>query len=145
MKYIKNLLFYLGEVLEALLELECLDILEDTKPKVDVYIKKKEAGDLVAMSNFANCENFFSIIKTLAVALGNQDPCRDVHKYANGLKNKKHEVSTYLLQLNEYETAPYFIQFSQNLTWDCLLIFVFCPEFTSAEPRIVLNIISEQF
>ena len=79
------------------MELECLDILEDTKPKVDVYIKKKEAGDLVAMSNFANCENFFSIIKTLAVALGNQDPCRDVHKYANGLKNKKHEVSTYLL------------------------------------------------
>ena len=92
----KNLFFYLGEVLEALLELECLDILEDTKPKVDVYIKKKEAGDLVAMSNFANCENFFSIIKTLAVALGNQDPCRDVHKYANGLKNKKHEVSTYI-------------------------------------------------
>ena len=83
------MLFYLGEVLDALLELECLDILEDTKPKVDVYIKKKEAGDLVAMSNFANCENFFSIIKTLAVALGNQDPCRDVHKYANGLKNKK--------------------------------------------------------
>ena len=41
------------------------------------------------MSNFANCENFFSIIKTLAAALGNQDPCRDVHKYANGLKNKK--------------------------------------------------------
>ena len=78
------------------MELECLDILEDTKPKVDVYIKKKEAGDLVAMSNFANCENFFSIIKTLAVALGNQDPCRDVHKYANGLKNKKHEVSTYI-------------------------------------------------
>ena len=100
MKYIKNLLFYLGEVLEALLELECLDILEDTKPKVDVYIKKKEAGDLVAMSNFANCENFFSIIKTLAVALGNQDPCRDVHKYANGLKNKKHEVSTYLLNFS---------------------------------------------
>ena len=99
-KCIKNLFFYLGEVLEALLELECLDILEDTKPKVDVYIKKKEAGDLVAMSNFANCENFFSIIKTLAVALGNQDPCRDVHKYANGLKNKKHEVSTYLLNFS---------------------------------------------
>jgi len=85
----------LGEVLEALLELECLDILEDTKPKVDVYIKKKEAGDLVAMSNFANCENFFSIIKTLAVALGNQDPCRDVHKYANGLKNKKNTEISY--------------------------------------------------
>ena len=29
------------------------------------------------------------------------------------------------VQLNEYETAPYFIQFSQNLTCDCLLISVF--------------------
>ena len=103
------LLFYLGEVLEALLELECLDILEDTKPKVDVYIKKKEAGDLVAMSNFANCENFFSIIKTLAVALGNQDPCRDVHKYANGLKNKKNtEVCTYLLNFSFFFFQFYF-------------------------------------
>ena len=34
------------------------------------------------------------------------------------------------IQLNEYETAPHFIQFSQNLTCDCLLIYVFCPEFT---------------
>ena len=109
----KNLLFYLGEVLEALLELECLDILEDTKPKVDVYIKKKEAGDLVAMSNFANCENFFSIIKTLAAALGNQDPCRDVHKYANGLKNKKNtEVSTYLLNFSFFFSI--FFQFYFN-------------------------------
>ena len=50
-----------------------------------------------------------------------------------------------LLQLNEYETAPYFIQFSQNLTCDCLLISVFSPEFTWAEPKIVLNIRTEQF
>jgi hypothetical protein len=35
-----------------------------------------------------------------------------------------------LTQLNEYETAPYFIQFSQNLTCDCFLISVFSPEFT---------------
>ena len=35
-----------------------------------------------------------------------------------------------LIQLNEYETAPYLIQFSQKLTCDCLLISVFCPEFT---------------
>ena len=38
-------------------------------------------------------------------------------------KNKNQSV----LQLNEYETAPYFIQFSQNLTCDCLLISVFSP------------------
>ena len=35
------------------------------------------------------------------------------------------------VQLNEYETAPYFIQLSQNLTSDCLLISVFLPVFTS--------------
>ena len=34
------------------------------------------------------------------------------------------------IQLNDYETAPYFIQFSQNLTCDCLLISEFSPEFT---------------
>ena len=44
------------------------------------------------------------------------------------------------LQPNEYETAQYFIQFSQKLACDGLLIFVFSPEFTSAEPKIVLNI-----
>merc|ERR1719414_2648182 len=37
----------LGEVFEALLELECLNVLEDTKPKVEAYIKKKDAGELV--------------------------------------------------------------------------------------------------
>ena len=42
------------------------------------------------------------------------------------------------LQLNEYEIAPYFIQFSQFLT-NCLMIFAFSTEFTRAEPRIVLN------
>ena len=39
------------------------------------------------------------------------------------------------LQLNEHETAPYYIQFSQNLTCDCLLIFVFSSEF----PQIYLS------
>jgi hypothetical protein len=29
------------------------------------------------------------------------------------------------LQLNEYETAPYFLQLSQNMTSDCLFTFVF--------------------
>ena len=35
-----------------------------------------------------------------------------------------------LIQLNEHETASYFIQFGQYLTCDCLLISMFCPEFT---------------
>ena len=29
------------------------------------------------------------------------------------------------LQLKEYETAPYFLQLSQNMTRDCLFTFVF--------------------
>ena len=35
------------------------------------------------------------------------------------------------LQLNEYDTVLYFLQLSQNLTWDCLLISVNLPVFTS--------------
>ena len=52
------------------------------------------------------------------------------------------------LQLNECETAPYFIQFSQNLTCNCLLILCFPPNYpklTWAEPTIVLNIRTKQF
>ena len=33
------------------------------------------------------------------------------------------------VQLNEYETVLNFLQFSENLTWDCLLISVLLPEF----------------
>ena len=36
----------------------------------------------------------------------------------------------YILQLNKYETAPYFFLLNQNLTCDCLLISVFYPVFT---------------
>jgi hypothetical protein len=35
------------------------------------------------------------------------------------------------VQLNEYETVLHFLQLSQNLTWDCLLISVNLPVFTS--------------
>ena len=31
------------------------------------------------------------------------------------------------VQINEYETVPYFLQLSQNLTSDCLLISVHLP------------------
>jgi hypothetical protein len=33
------------------------------------------------------------------------------------------------VQLNKYETAPYCFPLNQNLTWDCLLISYFLPEF----------------
>ena len=36
-----------------------------------------------------------------------------------------------MYSLMKYETAPYSIQLSQNLTSDCLLISVFLPVFTS--------------
>ena len=49
------------------------------------------------------------------------------------------------VQLDEYETAPCFFQFSQNLTWDSLLISVFCLKFTWAQPKIVLYWCSKQF
>ena len=48
-------------------------------------------------------------------------------------------------QLNEYETAPYFLQLSQKLTSDCLLIYNFLPEFTCYEPKIVLTMKKKQF
>ena len=54
-------------------------------------------------------------------------------------------LRTCFVQLNAYETASYFIYFSQNLTCDCLLISVFCPKFTWAEPKIVLFWCSKLF
>ena len=50
-----------------------------------------------------------------------------------------------MLQLNEYETAPYFIQLSQNLIWDCLLISVYLPVFAWCAHKIVLEIKTKQF
>lgn len=78
----------LGEVLEALLHLECLQILEETKPKLEKYLKKRDAGEIVpkVTNNFVSNEHFFSVLKTLMMALGNKDPCQDLHKMANGLK-----------------------------------------------------------
>ena len=35
------------------------------------------------------------------------------------------------VQLNKYETAPNFIQLSRNVTWNCLLVSVYLPVFTS--------------
>ena len=46
-------------------------------------------------------------------------------------------------QLNEYETAPYFIQLSKNMTSDCLYIsvfYLFLPVFAWCDHKIVLQI-----
>ena len=53
-----------------------------------------------------------------------------------------------LLQLNEYETAPYFLQLSQNMTtivWWFKYFYLFLPVFTCCEHKIVLIIKIEQF
>ena len=50
-----------------------------------------------------------------------------------------------LIQLNEYETDPYFLHFFQSSTTVCLIIHVFCK---SCEPEIVFVLIfplAEQF
>ena len=83
----------LGEVLEALLHLELLQILEETRPALEKYIRMKDAGELIPKTMLAN-ENFFSVIKTLLMALGNKDPCQDLYKFANGLKNTLHDQMT---------------------------------------------------
>ena len=38
---------------------------------------------------------------------------------------------------NEYETAPYFIKFSHNLTYDCWLISVFSPKLPELNLKVV--------
>ena len=78
----------LGEVLAALLELGCLDILELTKPKLEKYIKFRDSNEFIISKNVVlNKDNYFSILKTLIMALGEQDPCKDLHQFSNGLKN----------------------------------------------------------
>ena len=49
----------------------------------------------------------------------------------NGFDTSKKKITCEKIevQFNKYETAPYFFLSNQNLTWDCLLIFVFLPEF----------------
>ena len=53
------------------------------------------------------------------------------HNFQPDLYNNSEELLNQMpLQLKEYETAPYFIQLSQNLTSYCLLISVHLPVFT---------------
>jgi hypothetical protein len=62
---------------------------------------------------------------------------------------KTRRASTRDYTVNEYETAPYFIQLSQNLTFDCLLISVYLPVFTDfcmmSDVLIKLQIKTKQF
>ena len=57
-------------------------------------------------------------------------------------------IVTLYVHLNKYETAPNFIQLSQNLTSDCLLISMFLPILpvsACCDHKIVLQIKTKQF
>ena len=61
--------------------------------------------------------------KYLPPELARLDPrlfCKALFKVS--LAFKFPTININLIQLNQYETAPYFLQLSQNLTSDCLLI-----------------------
>ena len=53
-----------------------------------------------------------------------QEPNNCLHRlnYEPQFYKKKKVIKSIEIQLNKYETAPNFIQLTQNLTWDCLLI-----------------------
>jgi len=79
----------LGDVLQALLQLECMDILESVRPRVETFLDERSRRNNANLTNSPESqvnEKFFSVIKTLIVALGQADPCLDLQKYANGLK-----------------------------------------------------------
>ena len=59
----------LGEVLQALYSLECLDILELTRPKVEKYVKLRDSNELIPQGTLLNNENFFSVLQTLIMGM----------------------------------------------------------------------------
>ena len=64
--------------------------------------------------------------------------------WISGIENARANKICLSVQLNEHDTAPYFIQLIQNLTFDCLLISVFLPVFACCDHKIVLQIKSNQ-
>ena len=76
-------------------------------------------------------------------------PCRskrmkDIKKiiWIKKIKEQKDYSTSDEIQLNEYDTAPYFLQLSQKMTSDSLLLCFspFLIEFTCFAQKIVLNI-----
>lgn len=79
----------LGEVLEALYKLDCLQVLQEIQGKVLKYLEQKDK--LVGMKTAQGSPaekidpRFFSILATLATAMGSGDPCAAIQKLSNGL------------------------------------------------------------
>jgi hypothetical protein len=49
------------------------------------------------------------------------------------------------LQLNEYETDPYFLQLSQHMTSDCLFTFVFFPNLPVLHGKLLYYDVQNNF
>lgn len=95
----------LGEVLEALLRLECLQILEKLKPKVRAYLKEAQfASSTDEDLDLKKNDRFFSIISTLMSVFGGDDPCADIQKYSAGLKSLKCSSSAAQIDFNNLNT-----------------------------------------
>lgn len=80
----------LGDVLGALIKLECFDILETIRPKAERYIEHYKMGSKFDPSatpaNDNVNEKFFSVLKTLVNVLGSGDPCDELQRFKHGLK-----------------------------------------------------------
>ena len=82
----------LGEVLDGLLKLQCLDILETIRPKVDLFLTHlpddTNNGRQQQIKQHLNDDSqYFSILETLAKALpGSKDPCFKLQDFSHGLK-----------------------------------------------------------
>ena len=61
--------------------------------------------------------------------------------FAGQSAKKWHKLS--LVQLKEYETVPFFVQLSQNLNTNCLLISMFLPAFAWCDHKIVLQVLGQ--
>ena len=70
-----------------------------------------------------NCENLEFVFSEFVAGSHGQDNQHGMFLEDISRKNAP-------LQLNEYETAPDFLQLSQNMTSDCLFTFVFFPVLT---------------
>jgi len=84
----------LGDVIGALIKLECFDILETIRPKAERYIEHYKMGSKFepSLSNESSQvnEKYFSVLKTLVKVLGQGDPCDELQRFRHGLKATSH-------------------------------------------------------
>jgi len=88
----------LGEVIGALIKLECFDILETIRPKAERYIEHYKMGSKFEPSSISSSESqvnekYFSVLKTLVKVLGQGDPCDELQRFRHGLKHLSFQPS----------------------------------------------------